>query len=123
MNYHGLTEQIPQGVQALTTHKVVTPSMRSRRGASKPTKHAWVVQGIRYEYTTSKPESDLPVRALQGHADPGRQNLQELTRPPLFEAAASASSRAANGPCHLPLRWPACGCIPLPLLQKEQVDR
>lgn len=56
MSYHGLTEQIPQGVQAVTTHKVVTPSMRSGAGAPRPTKHAWVIQGIRYEYTTCKPE-------------------------------------------------------------------
>lgn len=56
MNHHGLTEQIPQAVTALTTQKVVTPSMRGGRAAKKPEAHAWEVAGLRYEYTTVDPE-------------------------------------------------------------------
>ena len=49
MSHHGLTEQIPRHVTAMTTTKVITPSMR--RGAGRcPGKHTWDVLGVRYEY-------------------------------------------------------------------------
>lgn len=54
LHYHGLTEQVPRIVTASTPTKVVTPEMRM---ASKPDggrKHAWTVQGVRYEFTTVK---------------------------------------------------------------------
>ncbi len=56
MSHHGLTEQIPHGVMALTPRKVVTPSMRRGEKALGAVRHAWKVGGIRYEYTSVKPE-------------------------------------------------------------------
>ncbi len=60
LNFHGLTEQLPKNVTAMTTNKVVTPSMRAESGEkkkmSKKSKHAWEVSGIRYEYVQVKPD-------------------------------------------------------------------
>lgn len=68
MHHHGLTEQIPQAVTAMTPSKVVTPSMR--RGAqtsSRPRsgqKHAWEVRCSRYEYVTVKPENFFGIEEV-----------------------------------------------------------
>lgn len=53
LQHHGLTEQIPQIITASTPKKVLTPSMRNKEqiGNAK-VKHAWEIDGIRYEYTT-----------------------------------------------------------------------
>lgn len=50
LHHHGLTEQVPQGVTATTTKKIVTPSMRAGGEALASGKHAWEVGGVRYEY-------------------------------------------------------------------------
>ncbi len=52
LHYHGLTEQIPRTVTAITFKKVVTPSMRSKSRDLKQGRHAWVINGISYEYVT-----------------------------------------------------------------------
>ncbi len=55
LQYHGLTEQVPRIVTAMTPRKVVTPDMR-RRGGRVERKHSWAVGGVRYEFTTVRPE-------------------------------------------------------------------
>lgn len=50
LQHHGLTEQIPQIITASTPKKFVTPSMRSKNIDAKIKKHAWEIEGIRYEY-------------------------------------------------------------------------
>jgi predicted transcriptional regulator of viral defense system len=55
MSHHGFTDQIPHVVTALTSKKVVTPTMRDSRG-KKSGKHAWEVAGIRYEYVSVIPD-------------------------------------------------------------------
>lgn len=50
LQYHGLTEQIPQIVTASTTSKVLTPSMREKQSTQSKIKHAWEIGGVRYEY-------------------------------------------------------------------------
>jgi len=52
LHYHGLTEQVPRIVTASTPTKVVTPGMRTAAGQTRRGKHAWNVQGIRYEFTS-----------------------------------------------------------------------
>ncbi|EKD92163.1 MAG: hypothetical protein ACD_29C00144G0001, partial [uncultured bacterium] len=52
LQYHGLTEQIPRIVTASTTNKIVTPSMRERKSHNHKKKHAWEINGVRYEYMT-----------------------------------------------------------------------
>jgi len=55
LHYHGLTEQIPRIITAFTPTKVVTPGMRNRSDTVLRRKHAWVIDGVRYEFTTVKP--------------------------------------------------------------------
>ncbi|MBW1751280.1 MAG: type IV toxin-antitoxin system AbiEi family antitoxin domain-containing protein [Deltaproteobacteria bacterium] len=52
---HGLTEQIPRVITTFTPKKVVTPSMRrSSDDSRRRHRHAWTIEGIRYEYMTVK---------------------------------------------------------------------
>jgi len=48
LQHHGLTEQIPQVITASSSSKAFTPSMRIP--GEKSEKHAWVIDGVRYEY-------------------------------------------------------------------------
>lgn len=50
LQHHGLTEQIPQIVTASTPNKVITPSMREKQSHKSKSKHAWKIDGVRYEY-------------------------------------------------------------------------
>jgi predicted transcriptional regulator of viral defense system len=50
LQHHGLTEQIPQIVTASTPSKVITPSMREKKVLRPKKKHAWEIDGVRYEY-------------------------------------------------------------------------
>lgn len=50
LQHHGLTEQVPQIITASTPRKVLTPSMREKQPHSLKTKHAWEIDGLRYEY-------------------------------------------------------------------------
>jgi len=50
LQYHGLTEQIPQIVTASTPNKIVTPSMRKKQMQPSKIKHMWEINGIYYEY-------------------------------------------------------------------------
>ena len=56
MQFHGLTEQIPQTITASTPKKIVFPSMRKLVSDSRSTKHVWEVANTQYEYITIKPE-------------------------------------------------------------------
>jgi len=56
MHHHGLTEQVPRWVTAMTPLKVVTPSMRAGHGRNRREKHAWDVGRARFEYVSVKPE-------------------------------------------------------------------
>lgn len=56
LHYHGLTEQVPHVITAFTPKKVVTPSMRRTSKSARRQKHAWVVNGVRYEFVTVKEE-------------------------------------------------------------------
>ena len=52
MNYHGLTEQIPLSIIAITTKKVVLPDMRKGKKLKISQKHKWKINDIEYEYIT-----------------------------------------------------------------------
>ncbi len=58
LQYHGLTEQVPQIITAITTSKIITPSMRKSYTEKKHSqkKHAWKIAGIHYEYKKIKKE-------------------------------------------------------------------
>ena len=50
LQHHGLTEQVPQIITASTPRKVITPSMRANQAEQSKRKHAFDIDGIRYEY-------------------------------------------------------------------------
>ena len=56
MSYHGLTEQIPQVVTAFTPKRFMTPDMRTSEKQPSRSKQAWEIDGVRYEFTITKPE-------------------------------------------------------------------
>jgi predicted transcriptional regulator of viral defense system len=56
MSHHGLTEQLPQHVMAITPQKIYPPSLRQKEGKRDKEKHAWEIDGVRYEYMTITPE-------------------------------------------------------------------
>ena len=64
MSHHGLTEQVPQAISCCTPKKVVTPSMRRTITRKNGGRHAWEIGGIRYEYTTIKPEHFFGVEEV-----------------------------------------------------------
>lgn len=56
LHHHHFTEQIPHVVTAMTTKKVLTPSMRSGRKEKSWDKHVWRIHDRTYEYMTVGPE-------------------------------------------------------------------
>jgi predicted transcriptional regulator of viral defense system len=52
LHHQGFTEQVPRVVTAITPKKVVTPSMRGASERVRRQKHAWIVDGVRYEFVT-----------------------------------------------------------------------
>lgn len=65
LQHHGLTEQIPQIITASTPKKVNTPSMRASKLAHSNQKHAWIIEGVRYEYITVPKETfELGVETI-----------------------------------------------------------
>lgn len=62
LNFHGLTEQIPLIVTASTPKSFVTPSMREPDEKKKP--HAWVIEGVSYEFIKIKPERFFGIEEI-----------------------------------------------------------
>lgn len=56
MNYHGLTEQIPVNITAMTTKKIITPDMRTGKRTGHKEKHFREIMDVNYEYITVRPE-------------------------------------------------------------------
>ena len=47
LNFHGLSEQAPQAVTCMTTRKIMTPAMRSKRRSHGDAPRTWVVADLR----------------------------------------------------------------------------
>ena len=65
LHYHGLTEQIPRVVTAFTPKKVVTPGMRRPATTDRRRKHAWTIQGVRYEFVTVTPKHFFGIEQIR----------------------------------------------------------
>ncbi len=76
LNHHGLTEQVPRVVTAFTPRKVVTPSMRTRQKHKRPGRHAWEIEGDRFEYVTVKKAHFFGIEKVW---------LDEQTRVPIMD--------------------------------------
>lgn len=64
LQYHGLTEQIPQIITASTPAKVVTPSMREKEASRLHVKHQWQVDGVYYEYIHLSPKQLFGIEKI-----------------------------------------------------------
>ena len=56
LQYHGLTEQLPQYITVTTPRKVVTPSMRKSVDRGPIDKHRWTVGAEEIEFVTVHPD-------------------------------------------------------------------
>lgn len=59
LNFHGLTEQVPRLITAVTPVKVVTPSMRRGNARVRDADgigHVWESAGVRIHYASIRPE-------------------------------------------------------------------
>ncbi len=54
LNHYGFTEQIPQTIFAMTSGKVVTPSMRAGSSNRPAARHVWEIGNSRYQFVTVK---------------------------------------------------------------------
>jgi predicted transcriptional regulator of viral defense system len=52
--HHGLTDQVPLSISAITPRKVVTPSMREAKASAGP--HLWHAAGLDFHYMVVTPE-------------------------------------------------------------------
>jgi len=64
LHAYGLTDQVPHMVTAFTPKKIVTLSMRGGKGRTRSSKHAWEVEGLRYEYVSVKPEHFFGIEEM-----------------------------------------------------------
>lgn len=64
LQYHGLTDQVPQLVTASTPNKVVTPSMRIKSVRHVHKKHIWEIRGIGYEYITIQKQQFFGIEKI-----------------------------------------------------------
>lgn len=55
LHHHGFTEQVPRLVTAFTPRKTTTPDMRRTIKPRRQDKHAWTIEGVRYEFVTVRP--------------------------------------------------------------------
>lgn len=110
LQYHGLTEQIPQAVTASTPRKIVTPSMREKN-QHPDQKHAWEINHVRYEYMTILeknffgfdliwPEQDLYARIT----DKERTLLDLFIYPQLFGGIGEALGILENAIASLDIK-------------------
>ena len=89
LSYHQMTTQLPfRGVQCMTPKKVVTPGMRSGQKPEGLDQHAWVINGLIYEYYHVKPEHFFGIDRfyVAGHlwvpmTDPERTILDLFVAP------------------------------------------
>jgi predicted transcriptional regulator of viral defense system len=64
LHHHGLSEQAPQRVTASTPKRIVTPSMRADSDSTRTGKHAWEVNGVRYEYVSTTAERFFGIEEI-----------------------------------------------------------
>lgn len=95
LQHHGLTEQIPNIITASTPKKVVTPSMREQKRQESSHKHAWVIDGVRYEYIFLKHLFGIELVWIDEHSqvaitDKERTLLDVFISPKMFGGIGEA---------------------------------
>jgi predicted transcriptional regulator of viral defense system len=77
LQYHGLTEQLPQYITVTTPRKVVTPGMRKSASERTPAdKHRWTVGAEEIEFVTVHPDHFFGI---------GQVWVDQFFRVPIFD--------------------------------------
>lgn len=96
--YHGFTTQSPAMIQASTTHKVITPEMRSGAAYRPRGRASWRAFDLEFEFIHVKPDRFWGFQRVWVNAwyqvditDPERTVLDLIIRPDIFGGIRAAS--------------------------------
>ncbi len=99
LNFHGLSEQAPQAVTCMTTKKIMTPSMRSKRRSLADAPRTWVVDDLRIMFFSVSPARFIGIEQVWVDAenkvpitDRERTLLELFLSPRTFGGLAEAVS-------------------------------
>jgi predicted transcriptional regulator of viral defense system len=99
LNFHGLSEQAPQAITCMTTKKVMTPSMRSKRRPLAHASRTWVVDDLRIMFFSVSPARFIGIEQVWVDAenkvpitDRERTVLEMFLSPRTFGGLAEAVS-------------------------------
>jgi predicted transcriptional regulator of viral defense system len=69
LNFHGLSEQAPQAVTCMTTKKIMTPTMRSKRRSPGDAPRTWVVDDLRIIFFSVSPARFIGIEQVWVDSD------------------------------------------------------
>ncbi len=99
LNFHGLSEQAPQAVTCMTTRKIMTPTMRSKRRSPGDAPRTWVVDDLRIIFFSVSPARFIGIEQVWVDAenrvpitDKERTVLEMFLSPRAFGGLAEAVS-------------------------------
>src|ERR1017187_8887072 len=99
LNFHGLSDQAPQAITCMTTKKIMTPSMRSKRRSLANASRTWVVDDLRIMFFSVSPTRFIGIEQVWVDAenkvpitDRERTMLELFLSPRTFGGLAEAVS-------------------------------
>lgn len=99
LNFHGLSEQAPQAITCMTTKKIMTPIMRSKRRSLGDAPRTWVVDDLRIMFFSVSPARFIGIEQVWADAenkvpitDRERTLLEMFLSPRAFGGLAEAVS-------------------------------
>jgi predicted transcriptional regulator of viral defense system len=99
LNFHGLSEQAPQAITCMTTKKIMTPAMRSKRRSPGDAPRTWVVDDLRIMFFSVSPGRFIGIERVWVDAenkvpitDKERTVLELFLSPRTFGGLAEAVS-------------------------------
>ena len=99
LNFHGLSDQAPQAITCMTTKKIMTPSMRSKRQSLANASRTWVVDDLRIMFFSVSPTRFIGIEQVWVDAenkvpitDRERTMLELFLSPRTFGGLAEAVS-------------------------------
>ena len=99
LNFHGLSEQAPQAITCMTTRKIMTPTMRSKRRSHGDAPRTWVVDDLRIIFFSVSPARFIGIEQVWVDAetrvpitDKERTVLEMFLSPRTFGGLAEAVS-------------------------------
>jgi predicted transcriptional regulator of viral defense system len=99
LNFHGFSEQAPQAITCMTTKKIMTPTMRSKRRSPGHAPRTWVVDDLRIIFFSVSPTRFIGIEQVWVDAenkvpitDKERTVLEMFLSPRTFGGLAEAVS-------------------------------